>query len=110
MQKFYFNLFLQEEFAHRYLNIRSFDKFAKDCCNEFSKCIFGQELKSSYSNKSFLLPNSMLKKMKKKLTGKIYLIVCALTETKYHINPFQVDLPSPHHQFFDIFRWLEGMT
>ena len=40
MQKFYFNLFLQEEVAHRYLNIRSFDKVAKDCCNEFSESIF----------------------------------------------------------------------
>ena len=40
MQKFYFNLFLQKEVGHRYLNIRSFDKVAKDCCNEFSKSIF----------------------------------------------------------------------
>ena len=41
MQKFYFNLFLQEEeVANRYLNIRSFDKAAKDYCDEFSKSIF----------------------------------------------------------------------
>ena len=103
MQNFFFHLFLQEEeLAHRYLNIWSFDKAVKDCCDEFSKSIFfGQGFKSSYSNKSFLLPNTCLKKWKK-LTAKIYLIVCALTETKDHINPFQVDLLSPHHQFFDI--------
>ena len=41
IQKFYFNLFLQEEeVANRYLNIRSFDKVAKDYCDEFSKSIF----------------------------------------------------------------------
>ena len=46
----------------------------------------------------------------KKLTVKISLIVCALTETKDHINRFQVDLPSPHHRFLDIFRWLEKVA
>ena len=70
---------------------------------------FGQELKSSHSNKLFLLPNSMFRK-KKKLTAKIYLIAFALTETKDHISPFQVDLPPLHHQFFDIFRWLERVV
>ena len=40
IQKFYFNLFLQKEVVHRYLNIRRFDKVAKNCCNEFSKSIF----------------------------------------------------------------------
>ena len=65
IQKLYLNLFLQEEVVHRYLNIRSFDEFAKGCYNEFSKCVFEQELKSSYSNKSFFLPNNMFKKMKK---------------------------------------------
>ena len=75
---------------------------AKDCCNEFFKYIFlGAEVKSSYSNKSFLLPNNKSKKWKK-LTDKIYLIVCALIKAKYHIIPFQVYLPSPHHQFFVI--------
>ena len=77
--------------------------------NSLNLSFLGQELKSSYSNKSFLLPNNMFKKMKK-LTAKIYLIVSALTETKDHINPFQVDLPSPHHQIFDIFRWLERVA
>ena len=46
----------------------------------------------------------------KKITAEIYLIVCALTETKDHINPFQVDHPSPHHQIFDIFMWLERVA
>ena len=32
-----------------------------------------------------------------KKTAKIYLIICPLTETEDHINPFKVDLPSPHH-------------
>ena len=48
-----------------------------------------------------------LKKKWKKLTAKICLIVCALTETEDHINPFQADLSSPHHQVFDTFRWSE---
>ena len=66
IQKFYFNLFLQEEVAYRYLNIRSFDKVFKYCCDEFFKSIFfGQELNGSYSNKSFLLPNNMFKKHEK---------------------------------------------
>ena len=52
----------------------------------------------------------MSKKNEKKITAKIYLIVFALTETEDHINPFQVDLPSPHHQIFDIFRWLERVA
>ena len=52
MQKFYFNLFLKEEVAHRYLNIRSFDKVAKDCCNEFSESIFfGAEVEEEFSFK-----------------------------------------------------------
>ena len=46
----------------------------------------------------------------KKINCQKYLIVCALTETEDHINPFQVDLPSPHHQIFDIFRWLERVA
>ena len=71
--------------------------------NSLNLYFLGQELKTSYSNKSFLLPNNMFKKNWKKLTTKIYIIVCALTETKDHINPFQVDLSSPHHQFFDFF-------
>ena len=33
----------------------------------------------------------------KKLTAKIYLIVCVLTEAEDHINPFQVDLPCLRH-------------
>ena len=52
----------------------------------------------------------MFKKMKKKITVKIYLLVCDLTETKDHINPFQVDLPSPHHHIFDNFMWLERVA
>ena len=40
LQKFYFNPFLQKDVAHRYLNIRRFDKVVKDYCNEFSKSIF----------------------------------------------------------------------
>ena len=41
IQNFYFNFFLQKEVAYiTYLNIRSFDKVAKDCCNEFSKSVF----------------------------------------------------------------------
>ena len=96
MQKFYFNLFLQKEVGHRYLNIRSFDKVAKDCCNEFSKSIFlGAGVEEFFSsNKSFLLLN-MFRKNEKNNRQKC-LIVCALTETDY-INPFQVDLLSPHH-------------
>ena len=68
MQKFYFNLFLQEEeVANRYLNIRSFDKAAKDYCDEFSKSIFfGAGVEDFYSNKSFLLLNNILKKKMKK--------------------------------------------
>ena len=46
----------------------------------------------------------------KKITAKIYLIVCALAETKDHINPFQDNLPSPRNQIFDIFRWLERLA
>ena len=52
----------------------------------------------------------MSKKKRKKLIAKIYLIACALTETKDQINPFQVDRSSPHHQFFDIFRRLERVA
>ena len=37
---FFINLFLQEEVAHVYLNIRSLDMVAKVCSNEFSKSIF----------------------------------------------------------------------
>ena len=33
----------------------------------------------------------------KKLSAKIYIFVFSLTETEDHINPFQVDLLSPHH-------------
>ena len=40
IQKFYLNLFLQKQAGHIYLNIRSFDKVAKDSWNEFSKSIF----------------------------------------------------------------------
>ena len=46
---------------------------------------FGQELKSSHSNKSFLFLNKMWKKWKK-LTVKKYVIVCALAEIEDHIN------------------------
>ena len=65
--------------------------------NSLNQSFLGQELKSFYSNKSFLLLNNMFRKKWKNLTAKTYLIVCALTETEDHINPFQVDLPCPHH-------------
>ena len=52
----------------------------------------------------------MSKKNEKKITAKIYFIVFALTETEDHINPFQADLPSPHNQVFDTFRWSERET
>ena len=67
MQKFYFNLFLPKEVAHRYLNIRSFDKVAIDCYNEFSKSIFfGAGVEEFLFKKSFLLLNNMFRKNKKK--------------------------------------------
>ena len=62
---------------------------------------FGQELKSSYSNKSFLLLN---KNQTNKQTNK------KLPKIQDHINSFQVYLP--HHlktSVFDIFRWLESV-
>ena len=61
--------------------------------NSLNLSFLAQELKSSYSNKSFLLLNNMLRKNEKKITAKIHLIVRALTEAEDHINPFQVDLP-----------------
>ena len=40
--------------------------FAKDFFNEFNKSIFfGQDLKSSYSNKSFILLNNIFRKNEK---------------------------------------------
>ena len=57
----------------------------------------------------FFCSSTCLKKWKK-LTAKIYLIVCALTETKDHINPFHTKLPSPHHQVSDTSRWSERVT
>ena len=64
--------------------------------NSLNLSFLGQELKSSHSNKSFLLLNNVFRKNEKNWLPK-YLIVCALTETEDHINPFQVHLPSPHH-------------
>ena len=55
---------------------------------------FGQELKSSYSNGSFLLLNNIFRKKLNKL------IVCALPETENHINSFQVYFPSLYHLIF----------
>ena len=58
MQKFYFNLFLQKEVEHIYLNIR----LRKTGAMNSLDLSFGQELKSSYSNKSFLLFSNMFRK------------------------------------------------
>ena len=61
---------------------------------------FGQELKRSYLNESFLLLNNMFRKNEKKkiiITAKKFLIVFALPETEDHINSFQINLPPPYH-------------
>ena len=58
---------------------------------------FGQELKSSYTNKSFLLLGNTICLEKIKKTAKKNIIVCSLPETEDHVNSFQVGFPSPYH-------------
>ena len=55
----------------------------------FLKLDFGQVLKGSYLNESFLLLETYLEKTK--LIGKKYLISCALPKTEDDANLFQVD-------------------
>ena len=72
---------------------------------------FGKELKNSYVKKSFLLLNSMFKKMKT-INSQKNLIVCALPETEDHIS-FKWTFPlyiiwKP--LVLEIFRWLERVA
>ena len=55
---------------------------------------FGQDLKSSYSNESFI---SLAQQ--NEITAKKYLIARALPETEDHVDSFQVDVPSENLWF-----------
>ena len=65
-QKFYFNSSLQEEVAHIHIHIKIYEVLIRlrkiAAMNSLNLSFLGQELKSSYSNKSFLLLNNMFRK------------------------------------------------
>ena len=83
--------------AHIYLNFRTFDKAAKDCCNEFSKSVFWERVEEFLFKWIIIsLAQQHFQKRWKKSIAKKYLIACTLPETEDPIDSFQADVPSPY--------------